>query len=120
VFFICVRSADRAFDPISEHPLPPSLCSGGVAVPLLWPGSSSRSLRSLLEALPIRIGADSHPRLAAMTSPLDSSLARDEPNELPDCSTPRQSGGRALVRGPRVSRRGEAVSMQLPDLSRAE
>lgn len=77
----------------------------------------SRPRRSLLEALPLRIGADSHPRFAAMTPSLDSFLARDEPNELSDCPTPSQSGRRVLVRGSRVSRRGEAVSRQLPELN---
>ena len=41
--------------------------------------SWSRFLWSLRQALPLRIGADCHPRFAAKTSSLDSSLARSSP-----------------------------------------
>ena len=53
--------------------------------------SWSRFLRSLRQALPLRIGADCHPRFAAKTSSLDSSLARS--STQPRSGGARGSGG---------------------------
>ena len=65
------------FDPISERPLPSSPCSDGVAVPLLAPGSSSRNLWLLLEALPRRFGTHSRARFATTTWLLASSSGKE-------------------------------------------
>ena len=65
------------FDPISERPLPFSPVDNGVAVPLLWSGSSSRFLRSLLEALPLRSGSQCRARFATTSWSFAFSSARN-------------------------------------------
>ncbi len=64
---------------------------------LSWPHTGfswSRLLRSLRQALPLRIGADCHPRFAAKTSSLDSSLARSSPHHAGGSGRGRGHGGR--------------------------
>jgi hypothetical protein len=73
-------SRHRRFDPASHRPLPFPLRGNGVDVRLSGPGSSSRDLWSLLETLPLRSGSGGHPRFAAMTPSLASSLTRSTRN----------------------------------------
>jgi hypothetical protein len=68
--------------PTSERPLPFLPDENSVATPLLRRGSSSRGLRPLLEALPLRISSDRHPRFAAMASSHASSLARNTKRKI--------------------------------------
>jgi len=53
---------DALFDPISERPLPFSLCDNAMAVPLLWPGlrllvagGRTRDMYELVTAIRLRL-----------------------------------------------------------------